>query len=98
MLCGFMTLRDINHVFIFPVPRFSKRGHGLHVSESRETGGREVKRRAEERTVWLLRLSHKEGNNISTCWVVRIGNRSPEWRWLKDRGARENGTKESPRT
>ena len=32
--------------------------------------------------------------------VVRIGNRSPEWRWLKDKEgkAHENRTKEVPRT
>ena len=34
------------------------------------------------------------------CKVVRIGKKSPKWRWLKDLEgkARENRTKEGPRT
>ena len=34
------------------------------------------------------------------CYVVRIGKKSPNWQWLKDLEgkARENRTKEGPRT
>ena len=34
------------------------------------------------------------------CYVVRIGEKSPNWQWLKDLEgkARENGKKEGPRT
>ena len=34
------------------------------------------------------------------CWVVRIGNRSPEWPWRKDKEGKspESRTKEGPRT
>lgn len=47
----FITWETGNHVFTFPVPCFSKHGHGPHPSESAGVmGGREVKSQVEERT------------------------------------------------
>lgn len=65
MLCGF--LRQETMYLSSPclgsqsgVMGYTRQSHG-------ETGGREVRRRTEEGTVRLLRLSHKEGSNSPTC-------------------------------
>ena len=36
--------------------------------------------------MWKSVLDHRMTDSyICTCWVVRIGKRSPKWRWLKDK-------------